>query len=253
MRRALLVAALLCACRDKAAPPPPSTGSPQAAAAPEQVREQEPNDFQRAQQIPLRAVVTGSLQAPKDDDWYRVGVPGGKTLALRVELKLARDAVLETYDRDRNRTLRVHAGGEDPGVIPAVACVEACFVKVSGTGPQDYQLTVLGDDPQPGQELEPNDRAVDATPLQPGKPVQGTYLSAEDEDWYRLEVSPSATDVLRIEVTAVAGVRPDLEVRALPDASLLATIHAGDALLVPELALHLADPPDGGLPDGGAA
>ena len=252
MRRALLVAALLCACREKAAPPPP-TESPLAAAAPERVREQEPNDFQRAQQIPARAVVTGSLQAPKDDDWYRVGVPGGKTLALRVELKLARDAFLETYDRDRNRTLRVHAGGEDPGVIPAMACVEACFVKVSGTGPQDYELTVLGADPQPGQELEPNDRAVDATPLQPGKPVQGTYLSAEDEDWYRLEVTPSATDVLRIEVTAVAGVRPDLEVRALSDASLLATFHGADALLVRDLSLHLADSPDGGLPDGGAA
>src|SRR2546427_9652478 len=114
MRRALLVAALLCACREKGAAPAP-LASP---APPERVREQEPNDFQRAQQIPARAVVTGSLQAPKDDDWYRVGVPGGKTLALRVELKLARDAFLETYDRDRNRTLRVHAGGEDPGVIP---------------------------------------------------------------------------------------------------------------------------------------
>src|SRR5437763_2173801 len=250
MRRALLVAALLCACREKAAPLPP-TESPLAAAAPERVREQEPDDFQRAQQIPARDVVTGSLQAAEDDDWYRVGVPGGKTLALRVELKLARDAFLETYDRDRNQTLRVHAGGEDPGLIPAIACVEACFVKVSGSGPQDYELTVLGADPQPGQELEPNDRAVDATPLQPGKPVQGTYLSAEDEDWYRLEVTPSATDVLRIEVTAVAGVRPDLEVRALSDGSLLATFHGPDALLVRDLSLHLADSPDGGLPDGG--
>ena len=83
--------------------------------------------------------------------------------------------------------------------------------------------------------------------------MQGTYLSAEDEDWYRLEVTPSATDVLRIEVTAVAGVRPDLEVRALSDASLLATFHGADALLVRDLSLHLADSPDGGLPDGGAA
>src|SRR5919198_4427628 len=116
MQRALLFAALLCACREKAAPQPPPE-PPQAPAAPERIREQEPNDFQRAQQIPARAVVTGSLQAPRDDDWYRVGA-AGKPLALRVELKLARDAWLETYDRDRNRTLRVHAGGEDPGVIP---------------------------------------------------------------------------------------------------------------------------------------
>src|SRR3989440_6204950 len=248
MRRALLVAALLCACREKAAPPPP-TESPLAAAAPERVREQEPNDFQRAQQIPARAVVTGSLQAPRDDDWYRVGAAGGKTLALRIELKLVRDASLEAYDRDRNRLLRVHAGGDDPGVVPALACLEACFLKVSGAGPQDYELTVLGAEPQPDEELEPNDRAVDATPLQPGKPMRGTYLSADDEDWYRLELKPSAMDALRIEVTAVAGARPELEVRALADASLLATFRGADELLVRDLSVHLADLPDGGAVD----
>jgi len=257
MRRALLVAALLCACREKgAAPAPPASTAPPA--PPERIREQEPNDFQRAQQIPARAVVTGSLQAPRDDDWYRVGVAGGKTLALRIELKLVRDASLEAYDRDRNRLLRVHAGGDDPGVVPALACLEACFLKVSGAGPQDYELTVLGAEPQPDEELEPNDRAVDATPLQPGKPMRGTYLSADDEDWYRLELKPSAMEALRIEVTAVAGVRPEVEVRALADASLLATFRGADELLVRDLSVHLADLPDGGpvdraVLDGGLA
>ena len=257
MRRALLVAALLCACREKgAAPAPPASTAPPA--PPERIREQEPNDFQRAQQIPARAVVTGSLQAPRDDDWYRVGVAGGKTLALRIELKLVRDASLEAYDRDRNRLLRVHAGGDDPGVVPALACLEACFLKVSGAGPQDYELTVLGAEPQPDEELEPNDRAVDATPLQPGKPMRGTYLSADDEDWYRLELKPSAMEALRIEVTAVAGVRPELEVRALADTSLLATFRGADELLVRDLSVHLADLPDGGpvdraVLDGGLA
>jgi len=93
----------------------------------------------------------------------------------------------------------VHAGGDDPGVVPALACLEACFLKVSGAGPQDYELTVLGAEPQPDEELEPNDRAVDATPLQPGKPMRGTYLSADDEDWYRLELKPSPMEALRIE------------------------------------------------------
>src|SRR5438445_551796 len=218
MRRAWLVAALLCACREKGAAPAPPAGSPAAPAPPERIREQEPNDFQRAQQIPARAVVTGSLEAPRDDDWFRVGVPAGKTLALRIELKLVRDASIEAYDRDRNRLLRVHAGGGDPGIIPALACLEACFLKVSGAGPQDYELAVLGAEPRPDEELEPNDRAVDATPLQPGKPMRGTYLSADDEDWYRLELKPSAMDALRIEVTAAAGARPELEVRALAEA-----------------------------------
>src|SRR5437763_337864 len=77
-------------------------------------------------------------------------------LALRVELSPI-DAALEVYDRDRNRIARVH----EERVIPAVACVEACFVKVSGSAPGPYTLTVLGAPPQPGRELEPNDRAVD--------------------------------------------------------------------------------------------
>ena len=253
MRRALLVAALLCACREKAAPAPQGPAEPSPPAAPERIREQEPNDFQRAQAIPPRAIVSGTLQAPRDDDWYRVGLTPGKTSALRLELKLVRDAWMEAYDRDRNRMLRVHAGGDDPGVVPAVACVEACFVRISGNGLQEYELTVLGAAPQPGQELEPNDRAVDATGLQPGKAMQGTYLSAEDEDWYRLALTPGPTDVLRIEITAVAGVRPELEVRALADAALLATFHGADALLVRDLSLHLGEAgADAGVPDGGA-
>jgi hypothetical protein len=262
MRRALLLAALLCACREKAAlPPPPAAPAPLAPPSP--VQEQEPNDFQRAQQIPSRAVVSGTLQAPRDDDWYRVAAGAERTLSLRVELKLVRDAALEAYDRDRNRILRVHAGGEDPGVVPALACIEACFVRVSGAGPQAYELTVLGAEPQPGQEMEPNDRAVDATELQAGKPMQGTYLSLEDEDWYRLVLAPGATDVLRVEVTQVAGVRPELEVRALQDGALLATFRGTDALLVRDLSLHLGEArsagvagggtEDGGAPDAGAA
>ena len=61
MRRLLLAAALLCACREKAAPP--LEAPPQAPAAPERVVEREPNDFQRSQQLPARAVVSGTLGA----------------------------------------------------------------------------------------------------------------------------------------------------------------------------------------------
>src|SRR5690242_2118257 len=129
MRRALALLALCAACK-KAPLPPPAPAPP---TGPARVAEQEPNDFQHAQQIPSLSVVAGSLAAPRDDDWYRVA---GARLSLRVELRKVQDAVLEIYDRDRNRLLRVHAGGEDPGVIPAVGCVEACFVRVSGAGPQ---------------------------------------------------------------------------------------------------------------------
>src|SRR5205823_13485758 len=122
-----------------------------------------PNDYQRAQQIPARAVVSGEISAPRDDDWYRVSPGPGQTLSLRVELSPI-DAVLEVYDRDRNRIARVR----EEHVIPAVACVEACFVKVSGTVPGPYSLTVLSAPTQTGPALESNKRAVDAYELQPG-------------------------------------------------------------------------------------
>src|SRR3989449_1320781 len=253
MRRGLAGGALPPACREPPAPPPPPI-APAAPAPPERVSEQEPNDFQRAQQLPARAVVTGSLQAPRDDDWYRVGPGPGKALALRIELKGVRDASLETYDRDRNLMLRIHAGAGDPGVVPAMACLEDCFIKVSGAGPQEYELSVVGADPRPGEELEPNNRAVDANELQPGAPMRGTYLSADDEDWFRLALQPGSGDLLRVEVTAVEGVRPDLEVRALADATLLATFHGNDGLFVRNLSLRLGEAAsDGGVPsaDGG--
>ncbi|HET9751911.1 MAG TPA: hypothetical protein VFP52_03070, partial [Myxococcales bacterium] len=243
MRRALALLAVCAACR-KAPPPAPEPPRPP---GPARVTEQEPNDFQHAQQIPPVALVTGSLAAPRDDDWYRVA---GARLSLRLELRKVRDAWLEIYDRDRNRTLRVHAGGEDPGVVPAVACVEACFLRVSGAGPQDYELSVAGGAPAAGQELEPDDRAVDANELQPGVAMQGTYLSADDEDWYRLPLAAGPLDVLRVEVTAVAGVRPELEVRSLADGALLATFRGSEALYVRDLSLHLGQQlatPDAGV------
>src|SRR6266404_2675220 len=190
MRRALVFAALLCACREKTAQPGPPAEQ-QAPAAPERVLEQEPNDFQRAQQIPARAVV------------------------------------------------------------PGTACLEACFVKVSGAGLQEYELTVLGGEPRPGEELEPNDRAVDATELRPGSPVRGTFLTADDEDWFRLSVPDGSGDVLRIEVSPVEGVRPELEVRALGDATLLATFRGTEGLFVRNLSIHLGEAADAGAPDGG--
>jgi hypothetical protein len=243
MRHALALFVLCGAC-SKPPPPPPEPPKP---AGPERVDEREPNDFQHAQQVPSRALIAGSLSAPKDDDWYRVA---GPRLALRVELRKVKDASLEFYDRDRNRVLRVHAGGEDPGVVPAVACVESCFVRVSGSGPQDYELSIDGSEPKPGQELEPNNRAVDANELTPGQPLQGTYLAGDDEDWFRLALTTGSTDVLRVEVTPVPGVRPELEVRALADGALLATFHGNDGLYVRDLSLRLGQD---ATPDAGVA
>jgi hypothetical protein len=248
-RKLLLVALLLAACRKSEPPPPaaePSSGPP----PPEQVAEHEPNDYLHAQQLPDRAVVSGSFAPPRprtaDDDWYHLSPGPGRTLALRVELAPARGAELEVLDRDRNRLMRLRTERE-PLLIPAIACVEACFVRASSAEAGPYKLTILGSAPAEGHELEPNDRAVDATALPVGKPVEGTYGWGEDEDWYRVEVhDPKPGQFLRVELSGVVGVRPEMDVRALQDGALLATVRAqidGDGLFVRDLGLALGAAP----------
>lgn len=257
----LLVAAPAC----RRTPEPAAEASPAALARqagalapPTQLDEVEPNDAQHAQGVPERAIVSGSIAPPRrgaaDDDWYRITPGPGRLLALRVELgpradggAPSLDASLDVYDRDRNRVLHARATAAEPALVPAVACLEACFVRVSGTLPAAYRLTLLAAPPRDGEELEPNDRAVDATPLAAGAAAQGTFFAPDDEDWYRVVAAgPKPDEFLRAEVSAVPGVRPELELRALSDGALLATFRAsaaGEGIALRDLALPQPAPP----------
>ena len=257
MRRAGLAAlCALLACRKAEAPPPPPEPVPAAPAElpPVRVQEHEPNDYQRPQQlVSARTVVTGAIANSRDEDWYRLSPGPGVTLALHLELAPATSGIaFEVLDRDRNRLLRGRASPAEHAFVPAVACAEACFVKLSGAAGA-YELTLLGAPPREGVELEPNDRAVDATVLAPGKPMSGTFGSSEDEDWFRLAVPVAVPgQFLRVEVSGVDGVRPELEVRSLADGALLGSFRAagaGDGIFVRDLSLQLGVAP----PDAGAA
>ncbi len=244
--------AALAGCHKSESSEPPAPASPPRELPPQTVLEHEPNDLQHVQTLPARAIVRGELAPEKgkaagrapagtiDDDWYRVEAGKGATLALHVELTQAEpvpsanptpglgplDAQLEVTDRDRNRLVLAHATAGEPALLPAVACAESCFLHVWGGQPAAYTLTVLGAAPQEGMELEPNDRAIDANPLPAGKSVQGTLGRPDDEDWYRLSASARPGQFLRVELTGVPGVRPLLELRALPDGALLASFAA---------------------------
>ena len=204
------------------------------------MREQEPNDAQRAQQIPSNAIVSGELSAPRDEDWFRVAPGTGVAVALRIELKPTGAAELGVYDRDRNRVLGVKAGGEEFGLVPAVECAEACFLRVSGAAPQTYTLAVKASDPDPSREMEPDDDAAHALEVQPGRPIEGTFYSATDQDWYRL-ITPETGKVLRVDVTPVDGVREELEVRSMFDGGVVGVFQGGSIR-----DLRAGEPADGG-------
>jgi hypothetical protein len=251
MRRAFLLGALLWACQRAPEPSPQKPPAPQGPQPPESVEEKEPNDYQRPQQLPARAVVAGALK--REERWFRVGPAQGETLSVELT---AQNAEMEISDRDHNPLLHTRA----PAFLPQVACEQSCFLKLSGaSGP--YKLTVLAGPPPADQELEPNNRAVDANALAPGKRIGGTLYDADDQDWYRLPLPPpKAGQFIRVEVTPVEGVQPVLEVRAPDDGALLATFTAravGEGLSLRDLSMSLAlrpaaEPADAGLPDAGA-
>ena len=252
----------------KKEPPPPEPAAPAPVTAserpPQKIVEIEPNDFQRAQAVPERSIIEGTFEPERrrvpDDDWYRIAPGPGRTLALRVEMVLSQpdagtaEAALEVLDRDRNRLLRLKVLAGQPALVPAVVCAEACFVRASSADRTSYTLSILGAAPRPDHEVEPNDRLADATTLQPGARMQGTYGSPEDEDWYRIEVKePKPGQFLRVELTGVAGVRAEMEIRGL-DGVLLETVRGaavGDGISVRDLALvRETEVPDAGVDAG---
>jgi hypothetical protein len=248
--RRLFALFLLAACRREFAAAVADAGVPAAVVQPppQTVVEAKENDFQHPQQIPLRAIVRGKLSAPRDDDFFRVEPGVGKTLSLHVELAQA-DAVLEVLDRDRAREVRVHGK-----LIPGVLCRESCFVHVSGKGPQAYTLTVMAEELRADRELEPNDRFMDAQLILPGTALQGSFLSSEDQDWYRVALPAASGQFLRVQLVSAG--RPELEIRGGPDAALLAAYRAanGEGLFVRDLSLALAVPksaPDAALAGAG--
>ena len=248
-----LAVVALAACKKAPEPPPEAPLPPPVPASerpPQKIVEIEPNDFQRAQAVPERCVIEGTFEPERrrvpDDDWYRVAPGPGRTLSLRIEMNVAppdagsAEAALEVLDRDRNRLLRTRVVAGQPALIPAVVCAEACFVRASSADRASYTLSILGAAPRPDHEIEPNDRLIDATPLQPGARMQGTYGSPEDEDWYRIEVKDAkAGHFLRVELTGVAGVRAEMDVRGL-DGVLLETVRGaavGEGMSIRDLAL----------------
>ena len=249
---------------EKAGEPGPAEEKPAAVAlpgarhdlgAPRRLTEIEPNDtWQLATLVPDRAEAAGEFVPKKkskvDDDWFKVAPGPGVRLALQIDV-LPRGAAtevlatLEVLDRDKNRLARRRGSAGEPLSLRWLLCLEQCFIKLSGASGQ-YTLRVLGEPPSPAWELEPNDRAVDATELAAGAPMQGYYGPAGDADWFRLALpAPTPTQFLRVELSGVPEVRGSLEVRAL-DGALVAEYRAsadGQPLVVRNLAVALPPPP----------
>ncbi len=203
MKRSIVLAALFAACSKPAAPPPAAaTPPPPPADSLPAVTEVEPNDTpDRAQPIDGPARVGGDLHAVQpashpDEDWYRVQ-PRSMPQDLRVELSALPSGrvAFEVYDKDRNKLLSVSSDGPAQGcVLPSFRVRDPIYLRVFSPGGAvgHYSLALRLSAPDPDAEAEPNDRAIDATPLPGDHPMHGTIGTPADQDWYRVDlVAPS--------------------------------------------------------------
>jgi hypothetical protein len=167
---------------------------------PEQLDEKEPDDRpEQALSLGRDATVSASLGADPskpDEDWYRLAPAGASVADVTVSGIPGGDVVLEVYDAPGVRSASINSAGNDkPERFPNLYVERERWVRVAsarkGTGGA-YTLEVRYHATEEGVEREPNDRAVDATPLQLDQAVTGFIGHAGDEDWYRLELPEPA-------------------------------------------------------------
>ncbi|KFA92110.1 hypothetical protein [Archangium violaceum] len=163
---------------------------------PELLNEKEPNERpEQALSLGRDATVSASLGADPskpDEDWYRLVPASPRVADVSVTGLPGGDVLLEVYDAPGIRSASINSGGDGkPERFPNLYVERERWVRVAsarkGTGGA-YTLEVRYHSPEDGVEREPNDRAVDATPMQFGQAVSGFIGHAADEDWYRLEL-----------------------------------------------------------------
>ncbi|HTP29823.1 MAG TPA: hypothetical protein VMK12_29715, partial [Anaeromyxobacteraceae bacterium] len=184
-------------CGDSSKNPAAKAPKPASAQGPKEMEEVEPNDtLATAMSIREPVRISANLRAdgPKpDEDLYRLEALGVKKVAaFEVTGIPGADIALELLDRDGNHAGVVNSEGEGKGErIANLNLASPWIIKVysvkKGSGGA-YIATVTYGDAAPDFEIEPNNRAVDATPLPLGKAMKGLLADRGDEDWYKIEV-----------------------------------------------------------------
>jgi hypothetical protein len=198
------------------------------------IDESEPNDdTAHAQPLEAGKGVKGNVGEPRptkkkpvgDEDVFSFlapGVPGpdGGTNfdELRVELSGVPgiDLQLEALDGDGKKLVSVNDAPAGEGEVIANLGVDpgrTYYLRVKSLtaqkGDKPYELVVRSGPAPTADEREPNDDATHATVLPALSDASGFFGRKRDEDWLLLPTPPMA-GILRIELTPVDGVAPEL-------------------------------------------
>ncbi|MEW6434254.1 MAG: ABC transporter substrate-binding protein [Myxococcota bacterium] len=187
---------LACSCEDK-----PVVQAP-ADAGPPVLTEKEPNDSAAGALVIERSSIVeanlGADPAKADADWYVFTSSLPRTVDFTVTCPPGADVAIELVDETGTVLASINTDGAGASErFPDLDVSGKAFVRVVGLkkgAGGAYKLTATFADRQPGYELEPNDRRVDATSVALGQAISGTLSHGSDVDWFRYELPSSAPE-----------------------------------------------------------
>ena len=157
----------------------------------QRISETEPNNSSgQAQVVALGSEVNASLTAG-DEDWFQFTTTGNH-VKLYSHGSTSVDTVFDLFDATGTNLLAVN--DDTDGFFSSISINLAAGtyqLRVTGWGPfttGSYQLEFgkMGTIAATGNESEPNDSRLQATPIGGGAIIDGSLSSATDEDWYRI-------------------------------------------------------------------
>jgi len=183
--------------------------------------EAEPNDqWEQANEIHLDETIEGFFQKQDDSDWYKLAVtqPGKSIIQIELSAVPETDSFIEIYDEEKDFLVRADRGGEgEPEKLTDIGVIKGIYyIHVYGSEKNEtdsYKLkTQFIRIWQEGHEFEVNNEIEYANIIQLDKSIKGKFQAFNDEDWYKLVITESGKNIVRIEISAVPEVRSALTI-----------------------------------------
>lgn len=192
--------------------------------------EREPNGrILQAQPLAAGGQLEGYLHPSDDEDLYLVDTtalapdqvlavkltpPAGLRLVLGIQRPSDQSPLGEWGSVEPGAAIHVRNLRPAEGETGVLLTVKSLWVRNDAgksvrlsNANEPYALEVVALEGDPSLEIEPNDEAARATPIEPGQTRTGHLSPKADHDWYMFELAESA--IVHAEVTGVEGV--DLE------------------------------------------
>ncbi|WP_231571169.1 S8 family peptidase [Gordoniibacillus kamchatkensis] len=169
----------------------------------------EPNDKQyEAFVLPAQSqVVKGTFDHPGDVDWFMLPIEQSGKLTIRLSADTARmDPILLLEKKGEKASIYDEGGNGADETASLEVFPGDYYIRVSNqknyTNPIMGQYTLsINYTPEWLDPNEPNDKPYQAASLSPGTEYPGTFETADDQDWFQLDVAQDS--LLQLRLTGV--------------------------------------------------